>query len=278
MATRRGLLALLLAASAVSAASRSGRLPPSQRASAPAPTQCAYQPTGGCGAPKWAPRYGQRYSTYSYCFERCQVPWFLNNTDPGRFAGLVGIDHYWTHQGTDHCVNGTGLPNEWDAQDELTVAWKSVFPQMRVLQYRITTAVPYAMPVHDFIRASPDNAVAWPNGSLCQMWFSDNDTLGPDGKPKCAVDIRASAFNWANPAVRDWWVENAVKRVMTYADGAWIDGDGPDNGEAAWSSRWRAPLPKIGTLPSSHAVLRAGRARRKLLLTPAARRTTVRSL
>lgn len=195
------------------------------------PTQCPDQPKAGCGEPKWPVHYGMRYSTYSYCFERCQIPWFINHTAPGVFSGLVGVDHYWTNQGTDTCVNGTGMPNEWEAQDQLTIAWKSVFPELRVLQYRITTAVPYAQPVYDFINASPDNMVQWPNGSLCQMWFSDADTVLPNGKPKCAVDIRASAYNWANPAVQEWWIDNAIKSVMKYADGAWIDGDGPDNGE-----------------------------------------------
>ena len=61
----------------------------------------------------------------------------------------------------------------------------------------------------------------------------------------CPFEIRAAAYNWirgidviANPMpdpapeVLQWYLENVIARTLKVADGAWIDGDGPDNG--AW--------------------------------------------
>ena len=50
-------------------------------------------------------------------------------------------DHYYTHQGMP-CVNGE--PQEFQFQDEQTRWQKKVLPKSKVLQYRITDAVPYA--------------------------------------------------------------------------------------------------------------------------------------
>jgi hypothetical protein len=38
-------------------------------------------------------------SGYVYCFNTCPIPWLTNNTRYGTFGGVVGVDHYWTHQG-----------------------------------------------------------------------------------------------------------------------------------------------------------------------------------
>jgi hypothetical protein len=38
-------------------------------------------------------------STYSYCFGTCPLDWLYNNSALGLWGGVVGVDHYWTHQG-----------------------------------------------------------------------------------------------------------------------------------------------------------------------------------
>ena len=38
-------------------------------------------------------------SGYVYCFNECPLPWLKNNTQYGSFAGVVGVDHYYTNQG-----------------------------------------------------------------------------------------------------------------------------------------------------------------------------------
>ena len=64
----------------------------------------------GCGPPvgkKWD-TWSMRASTYTYCYQGCAVDWFMNNTDRlglKPYAGVVGVDHYWTHQGMP-CENG----------------------------------------------------------------------------------------------------------------------------------------------------------------------------
>jgi hypothetical protein len=70
------------------------------------------------------------------------MDWLINNTATlglNQFAGVVGVDHYYTQQGMP-CVNGE--PQEFAMQDALTLKWKAVFPEMRFLQYRILSAVP----------------------------------------------------------------------------------------------------------------------------------------
>ena len=86
--------------------------------------------TDGCAPPqgdKWD-RWDMAGSTYTYCFGGCPIPWLIDNTKAlglGEYGGVVGVDHYWTHQGTP-CVNGE--PREFAAQGELARTWKAKFP------------------------------------------------------------------------------------------------------------------------------------------------------
>ena len=88
---------------------------------------------GGCGPPvgeKWD-RWDMAGSTYTYCYQGCAVDWLYNNTKAlglNTFGGVVGVDHYWTHQGMP-CLNGE--PQEFVKQDTLTPKWKSMLPSMR---------------------------------------------------------------------------------------------------------------------------------------------------
>jgi len=72
---------------------------------------------GGCGPPigdKWD-RWDMAGSTYTYCFHGCVVDWLYNNTgalDLPSYGGVVGVDHYWTHQGMP-CVDGR--PQEFNS-------------------------------------------------------------------------------------------------------------------------------------------------------------------
>lgn len=199
--------------------------------------QCPDQPSGppGCSVPQgpnWAPRYDMASSSYMYCFNHCQLDWLANHTELGVWAGVVGVDHYWTHQGMP-CIDG--VPQEFQLQDAFTLATKAAFPRSRVLQYRITTAVPYAGVVHDKMVSDPGAFVRWThaptaNGSICAMPYVEHGTGLPS--QNCSWEIRAAAYNFADPAVQQWWVDTIIKPTMVHADGAWIDGDGPDNG--AW--------------------------------------------
>ena len=58
-------------------------------------------------------------STYTYCYHGCVVDWLHNNTDQlglPEYGGVVGVDHYWTHQGMP-CLDGN--PQEFSKQDAL---------------------------------------------------------------------------------------------------------------------------------------------------------------
>ena len=102
---------------------------------------CTGGGSGGCSTPvgdKWR-RWDMAGSTYAYCYAGCPVPYLLNHSYP--YAGLVGVDHYWTGQGVP-CRGGK--PREFDAQDELAADWKRrAAPGLRFLSYRILSAVPY---------------------------------------------------------------------------------------------------------------------------------------
>ena len=85
-------------------------------------------------------------STYQYCFpddSSCPMEWLINNSKqlPGIFGGVTGVDHYYTHQGMP-CVDGK--PQEFALQDALASRWKTAFPTMRFLSYRILSAVNYS--------------------------------------------------------------------------------------------------------------------------------------
>lgn len=47
------------------------------------------------------------------------------------------------------CING--IPQEFAMQDAFTLQVKKTFPRAKVLEYRITDAVPYAEVVHDLM-------------------------------------------------------------------------------------------------------------------------------
>lgn len=205
---------------------------------------CTDGGAGGCGVPvdaRWD-TWSMRASTYTYCFGSCVVPWLLNNTASlglGSFAGVVGVDHYWTHQGMP-CVNGE--PHELAMQDALTLRWKSSFPEMRFLQYRILSAVPYDMVVQDKILSDQDAVVRWRhqpnstapgNGSVCYNYVSDcfnNPKRINSPANNCSFEIRAAAYNWSNPTLASWFIDAVVEPAMVHADGIWLDGIGPDNG------------------------------------------------
>eukprot|EP01045_Picozoa_sp_COSAG04_P022747 COSAG04_NODE_2615_length_3851_cov_1.872601_4_plen_371_part_00 len=179
----------------------------------------------------------------------------MNNTTPlglNKYAGVVGVDHYWTHQGMP-CVGGK--PQEFVKQDALTLKWKALFPDMKMLQYRILSAVNYDMVVQDKITSDPDAVVRWkhapgstaaPNGS-CPSGFAGTCGAGDvcwNGKSgcfndphrinnkanKCSFPISAAAYNWSNPSLADWFLNDVVKPTLVHADGIWLDGIGPDNG------------------------------------------------
>ncbi len=184
------------------------------------------------GPPRWTPSYAMRASLYTYCFGSCPLSYLAlpNVSAIGRFAGLVGVDHYFTKQGMP-CVDG--IPQEFAHQDAFATATKATFPSSRVLEYRILDAVPYAEVVHALEVAHPEYFVRWhhapyANGSICEM-PPEQATAGFN----CSWPIRAAAYDWTQPAVRDWFIDNIIKPTLVVADGSWTDGDGPDNG--AWA-------------------------------------------
>ena len=200
----------------------------------------------GCSSPvgaKWD-RWDMAGSTYSYCYAGCHMPFFLNRstTGLGAYAGVVGVDHYWTGQGVP--CGSDGLPHEFDKQDELAIAWKAVFPGMRFLSYRILSAVPYDTVVALKLQTSPDFFVRWQhlpnsstkgNGSVCYNFlspcFNDPKRINAPAH-NCSFQIRAAAYNWLHPGVGEWYLEKVLYRTLRHADGMWLDGNGYDNG--AW--------------------------------------------
>ena len=148
-----------------------------------------------CSLPRWNVSWAMRDSSYAYCFFHCPLDSLFKNNQSGLWGGVVGVDHYFTHQGMP-CHGG--LPDEFKAQDDYAIATKRRFPKARVLQYRITDAVPYAPIVHDKMVADPAAFIRWHgtgpgglnNGSVC--------TVPPEartGRPgdNCSWEIRAGA-------------------------------------------------------------------------------------
>lgn len=209
---------------------------------------------GGCGPPvgeKWD-TWAMAASTYTYCYQGCVVDWLYNNTAPlglNTYAGVVGVDHYWTHQGMP-CVDGN--PTEFAQQDALAQKWKSKFPDVRMLQYRILSAVPYDMVVQNKILHDKDSVIRWrtePSSStkksqgcptngckaddVCYNYksgcFNDPKRINNPAN-KCNFEIRAAAYNWSNPTMASWFLDDVVKPAMIHGDGIWLDGIGPDNG------------------------------------------------
>ena len=148
------------------------------------------------------------------------------------------------------CVDGK--PQEFAMQDALATRWKGAFPTMRFLSYRILSAVPYDMTVQDKILSDPDFFVRWQTepdaatkaaqkcpadgckaGDICYNYLSScfNDPKRINSKEhNCSFPIRAAAYNFAKPEVRDWFVKTIIAPTLKVADGAWLDGNGPDNG------------------------------------------------
>ena len=128
------------------------------------------------------------------------------------------------------CING--IPQEFAAQDAITIATKATFPGARVIQYRIGTAVPYDNIVHSAMVEHPEWFVRWhhaPNDNMTVCTVSPEAQTGRPGD-NCAWEIRAGMYDFSQPIVQSWWLQNIIQPVMRLADGAWIDGDGPDNG------------------------------------------------
>ena len=181
-------------------------------------------------------------STDTYCYQGCAVDWLFNTKALGlnTFGGVVGVDHYWTHQGMP-CLNGE--PQEFVKQDTLTQKWKSMFPSMRMLQYRILSAVNYDMVVQNKIQSDPDSVIRWRHkaghadqpgdGSIC--WnqksgcFNDPTRINNPAN-KCGFHISAAAYNWSNPTLAPWFIKEVIAPSLVHADGIWLDGIGPDNG------------------------------------------------
>ena len=69
----------------------------------------------GCDHPGWPVSYSMADSLYMYCYEPCPIDWLANNTQHGVFGGVVGYDHYYTHQGM-LCLDG-----ELDAYGAATI-------------------------------------------------------------------------------------------------------------------------------------------------------------
>jgi hypothetical protein len=110
--------------------------------------------------------------------------------------------------------------------------------------------------VRDKMLSSPDFFVRWThnngsfvaNGSICQNFASgcfNNMSRLNNPAHRCPFVVRAAAYNWIrnvdvaadpqplpDPAVLSWYLTHVINRTLRVADGAWIDGDGPDNG--AW--------------------------------------------
>eukprot|EP00041_Stephanoeca_diplocostata_P042145 m.10382 g.10382 ORF g.10382 m.10382 type:complete len:415 (+) comp7374_c0_seq1:99-1343(+) len=205
---------------------------------------CTDGGSGGCSPPvgeKWD-HWDMAHSTYTYCFHGCPMDFFINNSDslPNPFAGVVGVDHYFTLQGMP-CVDGK--PQEFAHQDALTQKWKSVFPEMRFLQYRILSAVTYDMVIQNKVLTDHDAVVRWRhapgsettpgNDSVCYNYISEcfNDpTRINDPAHNCSFHISAAAYNWTNPTLAQWFIDEVVAPTLVHADGIWLDGIGPDNG------------------------------------------------
>ena len=150
------------------------------------------------------------------------------------------------------CVDG--VPQEFEAQDAFARATKASFPGTRILEYRITDAVPYTKVVHDAMVQHPDWFVRWhhapnANGSICVV-PPEAETNRPGDN--CSWPIQAAAYDWNVSDVRDWYFREVIEPVMVAGDGVWLDGDGPDNGayQCSGSYSW-------GKLPAPYPALDA---------------------
>ena len=203
--------------------------------SATASAGCTDGGGGGCSPPvgaAWA-SWAMTDSTYTYCYNPgCPMQWLINNTAslPNPYRGVVGVDHYFTKQGMP-CKGGE--PQEFAMQDALSKEWKSHFPKMKFLAYRILSAVPYDMVVRNKILSDPTSVVRWASepsaatkeaqhlnssskvaGTVCYNQISgcfNSPTRINDPKHKCAFRIQAAAYNWSNPAMASWFLNEVHK-------------------------------------------------------------------
>ena len=58
---------------------------------AASPRQCPSPTNKGCGMPTWPNYWSMRNSIYTYCFEKCPLAFFANNTNLGVFGGVVRV-------------------------------------------------------------------------------------------------------------------------------------------------------------------------------------------
>jgi hypothetical protein len=100
--------------------------------------------------------------------------------------------------------------------------------------------VSYDPLVHNKMTGDPGAFVRWhhaprDNGSICENWdagaFVDPTRINSISH-NCSFHISSSAYDFTQPIVRKWYLDNIIKPTLIVADGAWLDGDGPDNG--AW--------------------------------------------
>ena len=105
---------------------------------------------------------------------------------------------------------------------------------MRLLQYRILSAVNYDMAVQNKIKSDPDAVIRWRhapgdasqpgNGSVC--WnhksgcFNDPHRINNPAN-KCGFHISAAAYNWSNPSLKEWFIQEVVAPSLVHADGIW---------------------------------------------------------
>lgn len=230
-AARSALAALALAASFAAASSSSSAaaaardpldprgLRAPRRPRAPSdPVDCSNPTSKGCGALTWPVSWSMRGSLYTYCYIKCPLEYFDTHRNLGVFAGVVGVDHYWTKQGMP-CVDG--VPQEFAAQAAFARATKASFPGTRILSYRITDAVPYDKVVHDLMVEAPGWMVQWhhaPNNNMSVCVVPPEAQTGRPGD-NCSWLIQAGAYDFSQAAVRNWFMQSIVKPVMIDADG-----------------------------------------------------------
>lgn len=114
---------------------------------------------------------------------------------------------------------------------------------MKMLQYRILSAVNYDEVVHQKISVDPTAVIRWRhqpgdaskpgNNSICwnhkSACFNDPTRINTPAN-KCNFHISAASYNWSNPDLASWYIEKVVAPSLVHADGIWLDGIGPDNG------------------------------------------------
>lgn len=89
---------------------------------------------------------------------------------------------------------------------------------------------------HDAVvrwRHAPGSISTPGNDSVCYNHISacfNDPTRINDPTHNCSFHISAAAYNWTNPTLAQWYVDEVVAPSLVHADGIWLDGIGPDNG------------------------------------------------